>query len=264
MHVAIVGSGISGMVAASRLHLRHEVTVFEAGSHVGGHTHTIDVQWQGRHYAIDTGFIVFNDWTYPRFIALLEELGVEYQDSNMSFSLCDERSVRNTTADVNTLFAQRMNAAPVSFRMIAMSGASINAAPIQAAAMKAHAGSVPTCKPFAREPIACRWACRFVATERAMLSFPARFFVEFFDKHGFLSVDWRPVWQATRAARAVHAQPQPLAHPAQHAGHLRAARSAGVTIQRRVHTERFDYVLACTATPGVEDLRDPSDVEADV
>jgi len=68
MRVAVVGSGISGMVAASRLHRAHEVTVFEAGSHVGGHTNTVDVHLSGRHYAIDTGFIVFNDWTYPRFI----------------------------------------------------------------------------------------------------------------------------------------------------------------------------------------------------
>ena len=81
MRIAVVGSGISGMVAASRLRLRHEVTVFEAGSHVGGHTHTIDVDWQGRHYAVDTGFIVFNEWTYPRFIALLNELGVASQGS---------------------------------------------------------------------------------------------------------------------------------------------------------------------------------------
>ena len=112
MRVAVVGSGISGMVAASRLHPRHEVTVFEAGSYVGGHTHTIDVAFGGRHYAIDTGFIVFNDWTYPRFIALLNELGVEYQSSNMSFSLRDERSgLEYNGTSVNTLFAQRLNLA---------------------------------------------------------------------------------------------------------------------------------------------------------
>src|SRR5688572_2347026 len=121
MRVAVVGSGISGMVAASRLHRNHEVTAFEAGAHVGGHTNTIDVDWQGRHFAIDTGFIVFNDWTYPRFIALLNELGVGYQDSNMSFSLRDERNgLEYNGTSVNTLFAQRLNALRPSFlRMIA-------------------------------------------------------------------------------------------------------------------------------------------------
>lgn len=110
MRVAVIGSGVSGMVVASRLHRDHEITVFEAGAHVGGHTHTHDIEWAGRHYAIDTGFIVFNDWTYPRFMALLDELGVPYQDSNMSFSLRDERTgLEYNGTSLNSLFAQRRN-----------------------------------------------------------------------------------------------------------------------------------------------------------
>ena len=109
------------MVAAYRLHPEHEVTVFEAGGHIGGHTNTVDVQWEGREYAVDTGFIVFNDWTYPRFIALLKELGVEYQNSNMSFALRDERNgLEYNGTSLNSLFAQRRNALRPSFlRMIA-------------------------------------------------------------------------------------------------------------------------------------------------
>ena len=76
MRVAVIGSGISGMAAAWRLYREHEVTVFESAQYIGGHTNTVDVEYSGQTYAIDTGFIVFNDWTYPRFIALLEELGV--------------------------------------------------------------------------------------------------------------------------------------------------------------------------------------------
>src|SRR5687767_9719599 len=117
MRVAIIGSGIAGMVAASRLHRAgHEITVFEAGAHVGGHTNTLDVEWQERRVAVDTGFIVFNDWTYPRFIALLNELGVAWQSSNMCFSLRDERTgLEYNGTTLNTLFAQRLNALRPSF-----------------------------------------------------------------------------------------------------------------------------------------------------
>lgn len=75
MRIAIIGSGISGLTCAHLLARRNHVTVFEASDWIGGHTHTVDVQCQGRSYAVDTGFIVFNDWTYPNFIRLLEQLG---------------------------------------------------------------------------------------------------------------------------------------------------------------------------------------------
>ena len=86
MKLAIVGTGIAGMTAAHLLHEEHDLTIFEAGSHIGGHTNTVDVNLQGATYAIDTGFIVFNDWTYPNFIALLDRLGVASQPSDMSFT----------------------------------------------------------------------------------------------------------------------------------------------------------------------------------
>ena len=87
MKIAVVGSGIAGNIAAWKLSREHEVTVFEADSRPGGHTHTVDVELAGERYAVDTGFIVFNDWTYPNFIAMLDELDVPWQDSDMSFSV---------------------------------------------------------------------------------------------------------------------------------------------------------------------------------
>ena len=90
--LAIVGSGISGLMAAYRLHPSHEVTLFEANDYLGGHTHTVEVELDGEHHAIDTGFIVFNDWTYPNFIQLLDELGVTSRPTTMSFSVRDERT----------------------------------------------------------------------------------------------------------------------------------------------------------------------------
>ena len=87
MKIAIIGSGIAGLTAAYRLHKTHEIMVFEANSYIGGHTNTIDVEANRCNFAVDTGFIVFNDWTYPNFIALLDELDVPSQPSSMGFSV---------------------------------------------------------------------------------------------------------------------------------------------------------------------------------
>ena len=116
MKIAIIGSGIAGNVAAHHLHREHDITVFEAGGHAGGHTHTHDIELGGRSYAVDTGFIVFNDRTYPNFIRLLEDLGVASQESSMSFSVRDEASgLEYNGTSLDTLFAQRRNLLRPSF-----------------------------------------------------------------------------------------------------------------------------------------------------
>src|SRR5689334_17845022 len=111
MKIAIIGSGIAGNVAAYRLHADHDITVFEAGDHIGGHTHTHTLSdSNGQDIAVDTGFIVFNDWTYPNFIALLNELGVESQESSMSFSVkCETSGLEYNGTTLDNLFAQRRN-----------------------------------------------------------------------------------------------------------------------------------------------------------
>jgi predicted NAD/FAD-binding protein len=121
MRIAIVGSGISGMVAAHRLRRDHEVTVYETAGYAGGHTHTVEVESGGRTYAVDTGFIVFNDWTYPNFIALMDELGVASQPSAMSFSVrCERTGLEYNGTSLNSLFAQRRNLLrPAFLRMVA-------------------------------------------------------------------------------------------------------------------------------------------------
>jgi predicted NAD/FAD-binding protein len=90
--IAVIGTGIAGNLAAFRLAPEHDITVYEADSRIGGHTNTVDVMAGGKRWAVDTGFIVFNNATYPNFIALLDELGVASQDSNMSFSVRNERN----------------------------------------------------------------------------------------------------------------------------------------------------------------------------
>ena len=89
MNIAIVGSGISGLTCAYLLNRSHQVSVFESSDWIGGHTHTVDVTVNGQRHAVDTGFIVFNDWTYPNFIQLLKQLGLGFKPTEMSFSVHD-------------------------------------------------------------------------------------------------------------------------------------------------------------------------------
>ena len=110
MRIAIIGTGISGMTAAYLLAKKHEVVVYEQAERLGGHTATKEVEYEGKLYAIDTGFIVFNDWTYPKFKKLLAELKVAYQPASMGFSVsCDKTGLEYSGDSFNTLFAQRQN-----------------------------------------------------------------------------------------------------------------------------------------------------------
>jgi predicted NAD/FAD-binding protein len=205
-NIAIIGSGISGLTAAYRLHPRHHVTLYEAADYAGGHTATIDVELHGRHWAVDTGFIVFNHWTYPNFIALLEELGVPWQRSDMSFSLrCERTGLEYNGNSVNQLFAQRRNALRPSFlRMIydilrfnREARQLLRAASAPATlAQYLHQGGYS--RAFIERYLVPMGRAIWSVSEAALLGFPARFFIEFFDRHGFLSVNDRPVWQAIR------------------------------------------------------------------
>jgi uncharacterized protein len=278
MLIAVIGSGISGLVVASRLHREHDVTVFEAGAHVGGHTNTVDVTSAGRSYAVDTGFIVFNDWTYPRFIALLNELGVPFQDSNMSFSLRDERSgLEYNGTSVNSLFAQRRNVFRPSFLWMIREILRFNrecksllAGSDDALTLGEYLEREGYSRTFREQYIVPMGMSIWSATERAMLTFPARFFVEFFDKHGFLNVDRRPVWQAVTGGSREYVRK--LAEPFRHRIRLRTPvvgvrrDAAGVTVRSEGHgAERFDQVvIACHSDQALRLLEDPSDSERDI
>ncbi len=120
LKIAIVGSGISGSTAAYLLSESHDITVYEKNDYMGGHVNTVDVDVDGKKFAIDTGFIVFNDKTYPNFMKLLHDIGQETQNSTMSFSVKNENiNLEYNGSSLNGLFSQRANIFRPSFlRMI--------------------------------------------------------------------------------------------------------------------------------------------------
>ena len=283
--IAIIGTGIAGLTAAWHLRDRHELVLFEANNYVGGHTATKDVEYGGRQYAIDTGFIVFNDWTYPNFIALLEALGAPWQFSNMSFSLrCERSGLEYNGTSVNSLFAQRRNALnPRFLRMIAdILRFNVRAkellTPPTIAGHPDPEGQLTLGDYLAEGGYSRAFIERYIipmgraiwsATGRGMLDFPVRFFVDFFNRHGFLNVDDRPTWRTitggsreyARRLTANFGECVRLATPVQ-----RVRRSDdGVWINSRAGGERFDQVFfACHSDQALAILEDPSDNEQQI
>ncbi|MCM2311223.1 MAG: FAD-dependent oxidoreductase [Steroidobacteraceae bacterium] len=278
MRVAVVGAGVAGLHAAWRLAREHEVTLYEAADYPGGHTATVDVEWQGRTYGVDTGFIVFNDWTYPNFIAMLHELGVAWQPSNMSFSLqCERTGLEYNGTSLNSLFAQRRNALRPSFlRMIAdilrfnARSRALASSLDPALTLGEYLANGRYSRQFVEHYIVPMGRAIWSAEASTLLGFPARFFVEFFDRHGFLSVDQRPVWQAVkggsreyvRALLGVARFDLKLSTP--------VASIRRLPNEVRVRTARgdvaaYDHVfLACHAPQALAMLEQPSPAEAEV
>jgi predicted NAD/FAD-binding protein len=278
LKVAVVGTGIAGSYAAWRLAREHEVTVFEADDRIGGHTHTVDVELGDRSWAVDTGFIVFNDWTYPNFIAMLDELGVAWQDSDMSFSVRHERTgLEYKGSTLNSLFAQRSNLFRPSFHRMVRDILRFNR---EAPALLEPGAEDPALLDWLHEH---RYSREFIdhfimpmgaaiwsATLREMGAMPARFFVRFFQNHGMLQVNDRPVWRVIRggsrsyldALVAGHRDRIRLSTPVESLRRL----TDGVLLKARgAEAETFDAVfLACHSDQALALLDDPRPVEREV
>ena len=278
MRLAIVGTGIAGLAAAHRLHPSHDITVFEAGDHIGGHTHTHNIELGGRNWAIDTGFIVFNDWTYPNFIALMNELGVESQTSSMSFSVrCEKTGLEYNGTTLNTLFAQRRNLFSPSFHRMIRDILRFNReAPgfLETGDDHTRLGDYLTANRYRQEfqehYIIPMGAAIWSAAPGDMLDFPARYFIRFFHNHGMLSVDDRPQWRVIRGGSRSYVEP--LTAPFRERIHLntpvvRIVRDEqGVTVQTTTGSEaRFDaVVLACHSDQALAMLDEPTQVEREI
>ncbi len=216
MRIAIVGSGISGLVCAHLHDGQHEVTVFEAADRLGGHTNTVEVEVSGEVHRVDTGFIVYNERTYPAFSAMLGHLGVATKGSDMSFSVSDERSDlewRGTSP--STLFAQRRNLANPAFHRMLLDVVRFNRAARRLAA-DSEARSDLTLGEFLAEG---RWSPQLVdwylvplgsaiwsADPASFTDIPASTFARFFDNHGLLRLGDQPRWRTVDGGAATYVE----------------------------------------------------------
>jgi len=278
MRIAVVGAGVAGLYAAWRLARQHDVTVYEANDYPGGHTNTVDVEVDGRTWAVDTGFIVFNDWTYPNFIAMLEELDVAWQPSNMSFSLrCERSGLEYNGTSLNSLFAQRRNLLRPSFLRMIVDILRFNA---RATELIGRGDETLTLgeylrqggysRQFVEQYILPMGRAIWSAEAGAMLEFPARFFVEFFDRHGFLSVDQRPVWQVVRGGsreyvRRILATSRARVKLSTPVESIRRQQDKVIVRTTAGTVESFDHVfLACHSDQALAMLEAPSPAETEV
>jgi len=278
MKIAIIGTGIAGNVAALKLHRSHDITVYEAGGHVGGHTHTHGIELDGEVQHVDTGFIVFNHRTYPHFVQLLADLGVGSHDSAMSFSVRNEHSgLEYNGTSLNSLFAQRRNLVRPSFlrmvgdivrfnreapRLLDSEGSEISLGDYLAE----HRYS----RQFLSDYLIPMGAAIWSTDPQRMLGFPARFLVRFMHNHGMLSVNDRPTWRVVNGGSARYVER--LVAPWRHRIRLNCA----VTQVRRLNDgvwisaqdapiERHDHVFfACHADEALRVLADPSRAEREI
>lgn len=205
MKIAIIGSGIAGNTLAYHLHQQHDITVFEANDYVGGHTHTHDIALFGQHYQVDTGFIVFNDRTYPNFLQLLEMLNVEWQPSHMSFSVRDERNgLEYNGTTLNSLFAQRSNLFKPSFYRMIRDILRFNKTALELLedgseiTLGEYLAKGQYSEQFIHQYIVPMGSAIWSTDAAQMMQFPARFFVRFFHHHGMLTVNNRPQWRVIK------------------------------------------------------------------
>ncbi|MBN1379371.1 MAG: FAD-dependent oxidoreductase [Gammaproteobacteria bacterium] len=206
MRIAIIGTGISGMVAAHKLYRDHDIEIFEANNYVGGHTNTVNVVHDGNNYAIDTGFIVFNDWTYPNFINIIKSIGVEYQNTDMSFSVKSQRyNLEYSGSSLSTMFTQKRNWLRPSHYLMLLEILRFN---WQAPNVLYEAHYSKTLGDYLHSHRYSRYfmdnyiipmgSAIWSTDPKLMLEFPARTFIGFFKNHGLLSINNRPQWHVIK------------------------------------------------------------------
>jgi uncharacterized protein len=278
MKIAVIGSGISGLLAARLLADEHEVHVFEANNYAGGHTNTVSFEAFGQPYAADTGFMVFNDRTYPNFIRLLQMLDVPARMSDMSFSVrCDRTGLEYQGSSLNGLFAQRRNLLRPSFYRMLLEVLRFNRQSrelLQDDDYELELGQYLDRNRYSREFIdhylipmgAAIWS----APPERFRQFPARFIVSFFNNHGLLTVRDHPQWKTVQggAVRYVAALTRPFADRIRLNRPVVSVRRASdrVTVTWKAGgSEDFDaVVLATHADQTLAMLADASDAERDI
>lgn len=277
MRIAIIGSGISGLASAYWLSRRHQVTLYEAGGRLGGHTHTHQVEQAGRRYAVDTGFIVFNPENYPLFTQLLDELGVSSQPTSMSFSVQNAASgLEYSATNLDTLFCQRRNL--VSPRFLGMLG-DLRRFYRESPELLRQPGPGPSLgeylagrrygDAFREDHLLPMAAALWSSPALHIMDFPARYLVQFMANHQMLQVAGRPQWRvvqggsssyidALRQRWTVREMPsRPVLSVRRLPDHVLVATAEG--------TDTYDQVvLACHSDQALRLLADASQAEREI
>jgi predicted NAD/FAD-binding protein len=281
MHIAVIGTGISGLVCAHLLGPHHDLTVFEADSRPGGHSHTTTVAIDDRAFPVDTGFLVYNERTYPGLVRLLGELGIVTKPSDMSFSVSDEVSgieYRGTSPD--SIFAQRRNLGrPQFLRMLA------DVARFHRAGRRLLLDPPGNGYTLADMLAEGRWSRAFVqwylvplgssiwsADPTTFTQMPATTLLRFFERHGMLSMRDKPAWRTVDGGSARYVEA--ILGPVRQAGRLRLAARVeqilrtdeGVEVRcEGTRPEPFDHVIVATHSDQALGLvADASRIEKDV
>jgi uncharacterized protein len=283
--IAIIGSGISGLGAAHALQGHAEITMYEAAGYFGGHAATVDVTLPTpngmRTHGIDTGFLVYNERTYPNLIALFEQLQIHTTVTDMSFSVQShdgKRALEWGGANLNTVFAQRSNLMRPRFLKMLMELLRLNRLCTQIAQAGTEAQLAQPLKDFLAEHrfgvdvqnwyllpmLGCIWSC---PTEQ-MLQFPVSTMIRFCHNHGLMQVNNRPKWWTVTGGSRNYVKvitdaiaDKRLNTPVQ----LVERDAQGVRVVTQGQAERFDRVIFATHAPqALAMLRDPSEKEREI
>jgi len=280
MNIAIIGSGIAGMTCAWRLAGHHKVTIFEAEPTPGGHTATVDVTMPQGTYAIDTGFIVYNDRTYPRFMGLLSELGIRGQKTQMSFSVHNPQSgLEYNGHTLTSLFAQRRNLVNPRFwgllkditRFNREAKAALMNSIDENATLQTFLEQHGFSPFFARHYIlpmgAAIWSCSL----QEMRHFPLPLFLRFFEHHGLLDITDRPQWYVVPGGSREYLRAMLAQLGDRVTLHVNAPvqqvfrHEKGVKIQLEASSHAFDQVIfACHSLQALAMLDEPTPAEREV
>ncbi len=278
MRIAVIGTGIAGMVAAYLLAPDHELVVFEAEDYLGGHTRTLDVQKAGRTYAVDTGFIVFNEATYPNFVTLLKRLGVSWQPTNMSFSVQDEAT--GLEFGFRTLwgvFAQPQNLFRPSFwrllwdiRRFRRESPELDRDEADRLSLGDYLTAEGYSRAFVHQFLFPLASALWSADPQEVSGFPAGYFAAFFQRHRFLNLSGKIKWQVIRGGSRSYVEP--LTRPYRDRVRLQTPvawvrrQAVGVEVQPLSgDREIFDRVVIAThSDQALRLLADPSEREQEI
>ena len=277
MKIAIIGSGIAGNTIGHLLHKEHDISIFESNNRVGGHSHTHRISLEhNQDISVDTGFIVFNKKTYPLFTNLLDELNIDYEDSDMSFSVFSKLSgLEYNGTNLNTLFAQRKNIFSPRFIKMVFEILRFNKDSLKVLNSESeftlgeYLDQENHSKFFSDHYILPMGSAIWSSDIKTMLNFPAKFFVSFFNNHGMLSVNNRPQWLTITGGSENYVEKlcRPFRNKIQLNSKIKSIDRTkyGVRINHHSSEEFFDYVFfACHSDQALKLLSDASAQEKNV